>query len=110
MARIRADRVAEMLGVPIRTVQDLAARGELPAAKIGRSWTFDEGKVAAWLERKEAETCRRAVEVESCRKGATGGAKPSGGAARSVGSKRESPYAQAMSKLLGAKPRNAARA
>lgn len=41
--RIRAHHAATILGVELRTVQALAARGELPgAAKIGGLWTFDE--------------------------------------------------------------------
>lgn len=40
--RIRAHHAATILGVELRTVQALAARGELPgAAKIGGLWTFD---------------------------------------------------------------------
>lgn len=39
--RVLVDDAAAILGVPARTVQALAARGEIPAAKVGRSWTFD---------------------------------------------------------------------
>lgn len=54
--RIRAPAAAAILGVEVRTVQALAARGELPgAAKIGKLWTFDEPALRQWL--KDRSTC-----------------------------------------------------
>lgn len=54
--RIRADAVAAILGIEVRTVQALAARGELPGAmKIGRLWTFDESALRLWI--RERTTC-----------------------------------------------------
>lgn len=52
--RITADRVAEMLGVSLRTVQLLTARGEIPAAKIGRRWMYRPEAVTAFEEEREA--------------------------------------------------------
>ena len=41
--RIRASAAAAILGLEVRTVQALAARGSIPgAAKLGGTWTFDE--------------------------------------------------------------------
>jgi hypothetical protein len=41
--RVQAPRVASMLGISLRQVQDMAARGEIPtAARFGARWTFDE--------------------------------------------------------------------
>ncbi|WP_394060680.1 helix-turn-helix domain-containing protein [Xanthobacter autotrophicus] len=52
--RIRAPKVASILGVQVRTVQAMALRGELPgAAKIGGLWTFDEAALRAWIREKE---------------------------------------------------------
>lgn len=49
--RIRAHAVGGILGISARTVQSLAARGELPgAAKIGGVWTFDEKAIRDWVK------------------------------------------------------------
>ena len=54
--RIFAEQVAAIIGVPVRTAQVMAARGDLPsAAKIGRRWSFNEQAIRAWLEQKEIE-------------------------------------------------------
>ncbi|MFH1553543.1 MAG: helix-turn-helix domain-containing protein, partial [Pseudomonadota bacterium] len=56
--RIRAHMAASILGIETRTVQALAARGELPgAAKIGGVWTFDEAAIRNWI--KERTTCQK---------------------------------------------------
>ncbi|MEN6541131.1 GIY-YIG nuclease family protein, partial [Parvibaculum sp.] len=56
--RIRADAAAGILGVEVRTVQALAARGEVPgAAKIGGLWTFEESALRSFrLELDETKT------------------------------------------------------
>ena|SRR5262245_6456667 len=44
--RVSIEKAAAVLGPPVRTVQDLAARGEIPgAAKIGGRCTFDIEKL-----------------------------------------------------------------
>lgn len=49
--RVRAYEAAGVLGISVRTVQALAARGELPsAAKVGGLWTFDEKALRSWLK------------------------------------------------------------
>lgn len=55
--RVSSARVAEILGVPLRTVQSLTACGDLPAAKIGKRWTYDEATVRHWV--KEREQCQK---------------------------------------------------
>lgn len=48
--RIRAIEASDILGVELRTVQAMAARGELPgAAKVGKLWTFDEKALVTFL-------------------------------------------------------------
>src|SRR4051794_14043107 len=52
--RIYAAQVSAIIGAPLRTVQTMAARGDLPsAAKIGRRWSFNEDAVRSWLKREE---------------------------------------------------------
>ncbi|MEN6538746.1 MAG: GIY-YIG nuclease family protein, partial [Mizugakiibacter sp.] len=62
--RIRADAAAGILGVEVRTVQALAARGEVPgAAKIGGLWTFDESALRSFrleLDELKAQAKARA--------------------------------------------------
>lgn len=54
--RIRSAEVAQLLGVGVRCVQKMAARGELPsAAQIGKLWTFDKAKIEQFLADAEAE-------------------------------------------------------
>lgn len=72
--RIRADAAAGILGVEVRTVQALAARGEVPgAAKIGGLWTFDESALRSWI--KERTQCQKDRRPRST---ATGEGKRSG--------------------------------
>jgi len=53
------DAVA-ILGLPIRTVEAMAARGDIPgAAKIGRRWTFDLGVLRSFVKQQERETWQR---------------------------------------------------
>ena len=50
-----------MLGLSTRTVQALAARGEIAgAAKIGRRWTFDLETLRRWIKNKEREAWQSA--------------------------------------------------
>lgn len=37
-----AREAAEFLGVRPKTARALAARGEIPAVKVGKSWRYDE--------------------------------------------------------------------
>lgn len=57
--RARIEYVMDKTGLSRRTVQAMAARGEIPgAAKLGKLWTFDRMKLARWIRDKEQE-CQR---------------------------------------------------
>jgi excisionase family DNA binding protein len=93
--RVGIRTAAAILGRPARTVQDLAARGEIPgAAKIGRAWTFNEARLRLWVRQREDEACPRT---------STGAAKSGGRGSRSVGTSIDAAYAQ----LLGLRPSSA---
>jgi hypothetical protein len=54
--RIQSAAAARILGVSQRSVQSLAIRGEIPgAARIGGVWTFDSGKLAAFITQRERD-------------------------------------------------------
>jgi integrase/recombinase XerD len=63
---------AGILGVPERTVRDLAQRGELSGAKIGRRWTFDLGRLRDYVQNKETQAWQGARH----RRVVSGGAPP----------------------------------
>ena len=59
--RITIEVAQPLIGLPIRTVQAMAANGEIPgAAKMRRRWTFDRVKLEAWIVHKEQETWQNA--------------------------------------------------
>ena len=54
------DGAAALLHADLETVRLLARKGELPGAKIGRSWVFLRSDVLAFLrERIEKDTAQR---------------------------------------------------
>jgi hypothetical protein len=54
--RIFVEDVAAIIGVPLRTAQVMASRGELPSAvKIGKRWSFNELAIRGWLKQREIE-------------------------------------------------------
>jgi hypothetical protein len=60
--RIAIAEASAILGRPIRTVSDMAARGLLPtAAKIGSRWTFVEAALRQYVKDEEEATARRAM-------------------------------------------------
>jgi excisionase family DNA binding protein len=60
--RIKTAEAALILSLSMRTVQSMAARGELPgAARIGPQWTFNEAKLREFIAYKERETERKAA-------------------------------------------------
>jgi hypothetical protein len=77
--RIKAPAAVAILGVPLRTVQAMAAKGELPTAALlcGR-WTFNEAALRAYVRDREDETCRNGEP----RRAVIGGARRSGAAPR----------------------------
>jgi hypothetical protein len=59
--RITIDEARPLIGLPIRTVQSMASKGEIPgAAKMRRRWTFDLVKLEDWIAHKERETWQNA--------------------------------------------------
>lgn len=76
--RIRADRVAVILGIEVRTVQALALRGDLPgAAKIGGLWTFDETALRNYIkERTQCPRDRRPLNTRTGEVASSGHASP----------------------------------
>ena len=53
--RIVSAKVASILGIPVQTVREMAALGQLPsAARLGRHWTFNEKVIRRWLGAREA--------------------------------------------------------
>jgi excisionase family DNA binding protein len=69
--RIRVPEVARMTGFSLRTVQMMAAAGELPSAlqrKTGGSWTFERLEIRRWMKRREEERCRR-TSIAAARRG-----------------------------------------
>ena len=89
---IQAPAAAFILGVSIRQVQNMAARGLLPsAAKIGSVWTFRRGAVLDYRRQKEGEACQRAENIIST------GARGSGTAASVlVGETLDEAYTRAL--------------
>jgi len=59
--RIGTEEVCRITGLALRTIQEMAARGEIPsAARIGRrKWSFDPVKIRAWVRAKEAQACQK---------------------------------------------------
>jgi excisionase family DNA binding protein len=49
---------AEFLDLKPKAVRAMAARGELPAAKIGRQWRFDETALREWFRAKNRENVK----------------------------------------------------
>jgi excisionase family DNA binding protein len=45
-------QAADMLGVSRRTLSGMAARGEVPARKVGREWWFPRTALIGWLRRE----------------------------------------------------------
>src|SRR5262245_41167159 len=76
--RASVKTAATMLGLPLRTVQHLAARGEIAgAAKFGRRWTFDVEKLRRLIKERERQTWLNAKRRPDVSGGGTPfGAKP----------------------------------
>ena len=46
---LEAEEVAAMLGLGRNQVYEAAARGEIPARRIGRRWIFSRRAILEWL-------------------------------------------------------------
>ena len=62
---LSGEEVADLLGLNTKTVYAGAARGELPARKVGRRWIFERGAILSWLR----ETRSGAAEDREVRRG-----------------------------------------
>ncbi|MGH8202875.1 MAG: helix-turn-helix domain-containing protein [Steroidobacteraceae bacterium] len=50
-----AIRAGEFLGVNPKTARAMAARGEIPATKVGKAWRYDEATLSEWLRGRTRE-------------------------------------------------------
>ncbi len=93
--RIQSPRAAEITGLSQRSIQDMAARGELPgAARLGGRWTFDELALRRWIKQQETVACRQTTFISGA---AYGGAERLSPAAS---------IAEAYELVIGLKPRS----
>src|SRR5262249_4366876 len=91
-----AKQAAAILGAPTRTIQDLAARGEIPgAAKAGRRWTFDLEKLRRLVRQKERETWQHANRQQDV----FGAAKIFGGGFRFAGENSDGRFTRVTRRL-----------
>jgi hypothetical protein len=92
------EQATAIMGLPQRTVQALAARGDLPgAAKFGRVWTFDLARLRRHVKDKEKETWR--TGSQRLPPDATGAAIPSGAGLKSMGATSDGRFTQATRRL-----------
>src|SRR6266852_2290324 len=103
------DKAIAIIGLPARTVQAMAARGELPgAAKFGRRWTFDLTKLRRLVTIRERETWARGNQRHH--PDATGGAIASGAGLRSTAETSDGAYTQILQRLRANAKRRASSA
>ena len=96
--RVSIHKAVAILGLPLRTVQELSARGEIPgAAKLGRRWSFDIEKLRRLVRQRERETWQNGKH----RPDATGAAIPSGRGLKFVGAKSDGRFTQVTRRLRG---------
>src|SRR6516225_1669451 len=92
------DQAAAILGLLPRTIQHLAARGQIVgAAKLGRRWTFDLEKLRRFVRDKERQTwhsAKRPVDV-------FGAAKPFGAGLRFAAGTSAGRFTQVTRRLRG---------
>lgn len=95
--RCSAKEAAAILGLPMRTVQELAAREarSLGAAKIGRRWTFDLEKLRRFVKHREREAWQNAKRQPD----ATGAPVLFGAALKSVAGKCDGHFTQVIRRL-----------
>jgi excisionase family DNA binding protein len=65
---LTVQEVATLLKLHPRTVMKMAMGGDLPAAKVGKKWRFDRGRIENWLEaRMEPSPSVSAINLSSIR-------------------------------------------
>jgi excisionase family DNA binding protein len=96
VARCSIKQAATILGLPSRTIQDLAARGKIAgAAKLGRRWTFDQEKLRRFIREKERETWHNASRPLDV----SGVAKPFGAGLRFAGENSDGRFTRVTRRL-----------
>jgi excisionase family DNA binding protein len=66
-------QAAEMLQIDPDTLRLLARRGQVPAAKVGRQWRFEEGLLREWVrERSLHSLAATASACSTARRGSAG--------------------------------------
>lgn len=97
------EQAVAIIGLPMRSVQAMAARGEIPgAAKFRRRWTFDLRKLRELVEQRERESWLSAEQRH--RPAAIGVATRYGVASAKLAVPREgsaSPYTLVIRRLRG---------
>jgi excisionase family DNA binding protein len=95
--RVLSNKAVAILGLPLRTVQQLAARGELGAAKLGRCWTFDLEKLRRFVKHREREAWQNAMRQPD----ATGAPVLSGAALRCAAGTSDGRFIRVTRRLRG---------
>ena len=98
--RIQLPRVAAILGYSLRTVQMMAAAGDLPSAvqrKPGSRWTFDETAIRCWLKQHEREMACPTIPTKISTQSETSGTSRS----KSEDAKYARAYTQLISRRRG---------
>lgn len=109
MGAMTLAEAADWLGLHMETVRDMAAAGELPAARLGRdrrgTWRFLEEDLAEWLRSKYVRKESQTPSVEGACQSTSGAA--SGGSGSPP--RPESGYASLLDLANGAKRKNSRR-
>jgi excisionase family DNA binding protein len=58
-----ADRAAQILGMKRKRVVDLAAKGIIPAVKIGKLWRFRASWLDEWMTEQKESRRRSRVQI-----------------------------------------------
>lgn len=61
---MNVEEVAAYLRVAPATIYRLAKRGEIPGAKVGRSWRFQKESIDHWLTEQEASNISSAASAK----------------------------------------------
>ncbi len=56
---VTVKEISEFLKLSDSTIYNLAARGEIPAVRIGDSWRFDMEQVVNYINSKKADSKRK---------------------------------------------------
>ena len=65
---IDASEVAGLLGLHLKTVQQMARAGTIPSIRVGKFWRFRKSTIDQWLESRvnfPRYACRQSEEIKS---------------------------------------------